>query len=110
MLRDPHPDVVAILLDNPHITESDVVCIASARPAVSASLAKFAVHARWSVRHAVKRALVLNPSTPLADAIRIATTLRSQELRELAADHSLPEPLRTHAADVFSAALRRPRA
>ncbi|HEX4419604.1 MAG TPA: hypothetical protein VH165_16940, partial [Kofleriaceae bacterium] len=63
-----------------------------------------------SVQHAVKRALVLNPSTPLADAIRIATTLRSQELRELAADHSLPEPLRTHAAEVYAASLRRPRA
>lgn len=110
MLRDPHPDVVAILLDNPHITEADVVRIASARPAVPASLTKLAAHPRWSVRHAVKRALVLNPSTPLADAIRIATTLRSQELRELAADHSLRQPLRTHAAEVYAAALRRPRA
>src|SRR4029079_17090494 len=100
----------AILLDNPHITESDVVRIASARPAVPASLAKLAAHARWSVRHAIKRALVLNPSTPLADAIRIATTLRAQELRELAADHSLPEPLRTHAAAVCCTTARRPQA
>jgi hypothetical protein len=62
------------------------------------------------VRHAVKRALVLNPSTPLADAIRIATTLRFQELRALAADESLPEPLRTHATEVYLAAMRRPQA
>jgi len=86
------------------------VRIATARPAVPASLACVAAHPRWSVRHAVKRALVLNPSTPLADAIRIATTLRSQELRELAADESLPEPLRLHAAEVHAAALRRPQA
>ena len=59
-------------------------------PAVPESLAKIAAHPRWSVRHAVKRALVLNPSTPLADAIRIATTLRAPELAELANDHSLP--------------------
>ena len=69
--------------------------IAATRPAVPESLAKIAAHPRWSVRHAVKRALVLNPSTPLADAIRIATTLRAPELAELAGDHSLPEPLRT---------------
>ena len=62
------------------------------------------------MRHAVKRALVLNPSTPLADAIRIATTLRSGELRALAADASLPEPLRIHAAEVYAAAVRRPQA
>jgi len=110
LVRDPHPAVVAILLDNPHVTEADIVRIASARPAVPASLATIAAHPRWSVRHAVKRALVLNPSTLLADAIRIATTLRGQELRELAADHSLREPLRRHAADVAAAALRRPQA
>ncbi len=110
LLRDPHPAVVAILLDNPHLTESDVVRIASLRPAVPASLTRLAAHPKWSVQHAVKRALVLNPSTPLADAIRIATTLRAQELRELAGDHSLPEPLRTHAAEVYASAIRRARA
>ncbi|HEU4734788.1 MAG TPA: hypothetical protein VFT22_43150 [Kofleriaceae bacterium] len=110
MVRDPHPAVVAILLDNPHITEADVVRISSARPALPASLSVIAAHPRWSVRHGVKRALVLNPSTPLADAIRIATTLRAQELRELAADSSLPGPLRTHAAEVYAATIRRPRA
>ena len=110
LLRDPHPAVVAILLDNPHVTESDVVRVASARPAVPAALTAIAAHPRWSVRHPVKRALVLNPSTPLADAIRIATTLRQQELRELAADPSLREPLRVHAGEVYAAALRRPRA
>jgi hypothetical protein len=70
------------------------------RPAVPAALAKLAAHPRWSVRHAVKRALVQNPSTPLADAIRIATTLRPAELAELAGDAALPEPLRVHAADL----------
>jgi hypothetical protein len=110
LLRDPHPMVVAILLDNPHITEADVVKMASMRPAVPESLAKIAAHARWSVRHPVKRALVLNPSTPLADAIRITTTLRAAELAELSQDPSLPEPLRAHAAEVRAASLRRPQA
>ena len=110
LVRDPHPQVVAIVLDNPHITEQDVVKMAAARPAVPESLGLIASHARWSVRHAVKRALVLNPSTPLADAIRIATTLRAPELTELAADHSLPEPLRQHASEVLAELSSRPRA
>jgi hypothetical protein len=102
LVRDPHPQVVAIVLDNPHITEPDVVKMAATRPAVPESLAKIAAHPRWSVRHAVKRALVLNPSTPLADAIRIATTLRAPELAELAADPALPEELRKHASQVLA--------
>lgn len=110
LLRDPHPQVVAILLDNPHVTESDVLKIASRRPSPPESLARLAAHPRWSVRHAIKRALVMNPSTPLADAIRITTTLRTAELAELAQDPALPEPLRTHAAEVHAASRRRPQA
>jgi hypothetical protein len=110
LVRDPHPQVVAIVLDNPHITEQDVVKMASSRPAVPESLSLIASHTRWSVRHAVKRALVLNPSTPLADAIRIATTLRSPELVELAGDASLPEQLRRHASEVLANLTTRPRA
>jgi hypothetical protein len=110
LIRDPHPAVVAIVLDNPHITEQDVVKMAASRPAVPESLAKIAVHPRWSVRHAIKRALVLNPSTPLADAIRIATTLRAPELAELANDGSLNETLRKHASEVLADLQSRPRA
>lgn len=110
LIRDPHPAVVTILLDNPHVTEAEIVRIAATRPAVPESLARIAAHAKWSVRHAVKRALVMNPSTPLADAIRIATTMRSSELAELAVDPQLPEPLRRHAAELQTASLRRPQA
>ncbi|MBA3457968.1 MAG: hypothetical protein H0T42_33100 [Deltaproteobacteria bacterium] len=108
LVRDPHPAVVAIFLDNPYVTEADVVRIAALRPAVPDSLAKIAAHPKWSVRHPVKRALVMNPATPLADAIRIATTLRAGELAELAADPQLPEALRQHAADLHAATQRRP--
>ncbi len=110
LLRDPHPAVVAILIDNPHVTETDVVKMAAMRPAVPESLARIAAHAKWSVRHPVKRALVLNPATPLADAIRIATTLRAAELAELASDPSLPDQLRAHAAELHATTQRRPQA
>jgi hypothetical protein len=110
LARDPHPEVVAIVLDNPHVTEAEILKMAAARPAAPEALARIAAHPRWSVRHAIKRALVLNPATPLADAIRIATTLRAGELEEIASDGSLPEPLRKHAADVLADLLSRPRA
>ena len=110
LTRDPHPAVIEILLSNPHLTETEVLKIASLRTALPEALAKLAVHPRWSVRHTVKRALVLNPRTPLADAIRIATTLRAAELVELSTDPSVAEPLRKHAADLAAASTRRPQA
>ena len=110
LVRDPHPAVVAILLDNPHVTETEVLKMAAGRPAVPESLAKIAAHPRWSVRQAVKRALVMNPATPLADAIRVATTLPQGELQELARDPSINELLRKHAAELLLEGSKRPRA
>jgi hypothetical protein len=107
MLRDPHPAVVEILLDNPHLTEPDVVTMSALRPAVPASLSLVAAHERWSTRYAVKRALVLNPSMPAHVAVRLATTLRRSDLVEIARDAHLPTLLRAHAAELLARSRRR---
>jgi len=104
LVRDPHPDVVAVLLGNPHLTEDDVVRMAAVRPALPAALVLIAAHLRWSTRHPVRRALVLNPGTPLHVAVRLATTLRPGDLTAVAADPTMPLPLREHAAELLAAA------
>jgi hypothetical protein len=108
LIHDPHPDVVAILLGNPHVVERDIVRLAAQRPAVPASLALVAEHPRWVIRHAVKRALVLNPFTPVAVAIRVATTLGRADLAEVAGDPNLAAPLRQHAAERLAQGGARP--
>jgi len=108
LLRDPHPDVVRILLDNPRLTERDAVALAAARPAVPDALAAVADHRRWSARHMVRRALVLNPHTPVHVAMRLATTLGPADWREIAGDPHLAEPLRTHVTDLLRAGASRP--
>lgn len=98
--KDPHPAVVAVLLTNPNVTEPDIVTIAASRSALPETLQLIAEHARWSACYAVKRALVQNPLTPLAIAIRIATTLTSQDLKEIAELSILAQPLRDHALEL----------
>ncbi|HUH03782.1 MAG TPA: hypothetical protein VML75_17425 [Kofleriaceae bacterium] len=100
VLRDPHPDVVAILLDNPHATERDVLTIAVRRPAPAASLQAIATHPRWRVRYAIKHALVLNPYTPVPIALRLVATLRAADLRGIAEDASLDPLVRQQAAEL----------
>lgn len=107
LLRDPHPDVVRILLDNPRLTERDAVALAATRPAVPEALAAVADHRRWSTRHMVRRALVLNPHTPVHVAMRLATTLGAADWREIASDTHLAESLRTHVTDLLRAGARR---
>jgi hypothetical protein len=98
VVRDPHPDVVAIFLDNPHVTEGDVVGIAANRGAHPDALAAVAAHARWRVRQAIRRALTRNPATPAHVSLRLLVTLRAADLRDIAADPHLPEELRAQAA------------
>lgn len=97
LVRDPHPDVVRILVDNPHLTEADVVAIAARRPALPESLAILAASSRWGTRYRVKLALAQNPYTPLHLAIRLLTTLRAMDLRAIADSQHLPVPLREQA-------------
>ncbi len=98
VLRDPHPDVVEILLDNPHLTERDVITIAARRPILPAVLEVIAASDRWRPRYSVKRALVMNPHTPAHLAMRLATTLQAGDLRAVADDPNLDSTLRDQAA------------
>ncbi|ACY14444.1 hypothetical protein [Haliangium ochraceum] len=98
LLRDPHPEVVAILLDNPHMTERDVLALASKRPSAAAALALVAANGRWAPRYAVRMALVQNPYLAVPWAVRLATTLRSRDLRTIAGDANLAPLVREQAA------------
>jgi hypothetical protein len=97
LLREPHPDVVAILLDNSHLTEGDVLKIATRRPALPATLTAVYQADRWRARAGVRRALVLNPYTPRPLAARLMTTMPDGELVEVSHDPGLPDALRQHA-------------
>ncbi len=96
LLADPHPEVVKVLLDNPHLTESDVLVVASRRPIPTNALLAIAQHPRWRVRYSVRRALVLNPNTPTDESIRLMLRLRPQDLQKLMHDPQRPQ-LREHA-------------
>jgi hypothetical protein len=101
LLLDPHPDVIAILLGNPHLTERDVLAIATRRPAPADALAAVAASETWIARYAVKRALVLNPDTPAPLAIRLLATLKDSDLRMVAADENLPDAVRDQARSLL---------
>ena len=94
VVRDPHPDVVRILLDNPSLTEEDVVRVCAARPNHPAVLQTVYRHRRWVVRYRPRNAIVRNPDTPLDTALLLAPLLRKGELKEAATSSELAPPLR----------------
>lgn len=94
VVRDPHPDVIRILLDNPSLTEPDVVRVCAARPNDANVLQTVYRHRRWVVRYRPRNAILLNPDTPLDIALLLAPLLRKRELRQAATSSELAAPLR----------------
>lgn len=83
LLRDQDWRVIALLLDNPRLTERDVITVAALRPTRPEVLQVVAQHPRWSARPAVRKALCCNPATPIAIARRLLPTLLAQDLRHV---------------------------
>jgi hypothetical protein len=94
VVRDPHPDVIRILLDNPSLTEEDVVRVCAIRPNDPEVLQNVYRHRRWVVRYRPRNALLRNPATPLDTALLLAPLLRKVELREAATSSELAAPVR----------------
>jgi hypothetical protein len=101
LIVDPDAQVIRVLLGNPHLTEADVLAIASRRPNRKEVL-RVVFESAWLARYAVKRALVLNPYTPGDLAVRLLPTLALNDLRAIAHDPAASEPLRTEAGLLLS--------
>lgn len=99
LLLDPDPVVVGHLLENPHITEPQVVRIAARRPIPAATLRAIARSRRFSSRTPVRVALVRNPYCPTDLAISLLGALPRGELREVAADATLHDSTRRQARE-----------
>jgi hypothetical protein len=102
VLRDPHPDVIRILLGNPHLTEADVIRVAARRPVRGEVLREICRSPRWMVRYRVRLALIKNPYLPLPLALRLVPQLTAPDQREIAGSPELDGRLRDACAAALS--------
>ena len=94
LLRDPHPDVIRMVLANPKVVEEDVLAVAARRPCRPDVLAEIARQPRWAHRPRIRMALVLNPDTPLEIAAPVAGLLLRHELRLVASSPTVAQAVR----------------
>ncbi len=92
-----NPTVVREVLKNLRLTEALVVRIAARRPARPEPLTEIWLSPRWSLRPAVRRALVLNPYLPPDVAAKIVPLLSRHEWAEVANDSGLHQAIRQQA-------------
>jgi hypothetical protein len=95
--HDPTPRVIAALLDNPRLTEGTLAPVVAAERTPAPVLELIAADRRWGVRYPVRLALARNPATAPATALRQLAALRKPDLRAVASDPRLAEPLRRRA-------------
>jgi hypothetical protein len=86
-LFDPDAKVFAALLINARLREEDLLLLAQSVSASAEKLQLLASDRKWSFRYAIRRALVMNPSTPPATA---ASQLRFLSRRDLLTIHEHP--------------------
>jgi hypothetical protein len=94
VLRDPSPDVIRILLENPTVVEADVVRLCARRPARREVLAEVFQHQRWILRYRVRLALALNPFTPEEITLQLLPHLTPADRREVQASSQISRRVR----------------
>ncbi|MBN2341014.1 MAG: hypothetical protein JXX29_06075 [Deltaproteobacteria bacterium] len=107
-LMDPHPDVATKLLDNPKLTEADVVRVSAKSTMAPSVLAKIAAHPKWRRQRTVQKALVNNRLLPKDYALTLIPFLQRAVIREIARDNRLHESVQ-HAAGLLADAVSKAR-
>jgi len=105
LLRDPHPMVVQNLLQNPMLTEEDVVRMVARRPAYPEVIGEVARHPVWSQRARVRMAIVQNPGAPPEIAVPLVCLLLRPELEQVVSAPDVPAVVRAAASELLE---RRP--
>lgn len=101
LLKDPHPLVIRQLLENPRLTEDDVVRMTARRPARLAVLEAIAQHSRWLTRTRVRLTLLFNPGTPPTIAMPLLALCTRNELSEVLQHTESSPTLRTAALELL---------
>jgi len=91
-----HTQVLGVALDNPRLTEAQVLKALWREKLPQAVVLSVANHRKWSQSYNVRLALVRNAGTPLSLVLGFLAHLTISDLRELAAPGVVPENLRKY--------------
>ena len=96
LIATGHTQVLEIALDNPRLSEAQVLKVLWRDNLPQVVILTVANHRKWSHHYNVRLALVRNSSTPLSIVLGYLPQLTVVDLRELAAPGIVPENLRKY--------------
>lgn len=102
LIRDPNRLVSAAVLSSPKLTESEVEAFARMANVSEDVLRIVGTNRNWTKNYSVIAALTRNPKTPPAISLRFVPRLVDRDLKALAVDRNVPEPLRLSARKLLT--------
>jgi len=96
LVQEGHAQVMPIALDNPYLTEAQVLKALVLEKVPTVVVQALAKHRKWSQAYNVRLAMVRNPSAPISIVLTFVPQLTVSDLRELAAPGIVPENLRKY--------------
>jgi hypothetical protein len=102
LVRDPNRLVSSAVLSSPRLTESEVEAIARMTSVSGDVLRAVGTNRVWLKNYAVMAALVRNAKTPIAVALSLLNRLMERDIKFLASDRNIPEPVRLAARKIYT--------
>jgi len=101
LLRDSNSQVAVSVLLNNNLSDQEVEQTAANRAVAEEALEIIAKRREWVSRYTVTKALVQNPRTPLATALRLVSKLSVRDLRDLSRDRNVADAVRSTAVRLY---------
>jgi hypothetical protein len=96
LLAEGHKQAVDVVLDNPNLTEAQVLKALSREKLPISVIPAIAQHRKWSCTYNVRLALVRHPGSTLSTVLSYLSELTVSDLRELVAPGIVSERLRKY--------------
>src|SRR5262245_41575818 len=97
LIRDPNRLVASAVLGSPRITEAEIESISAMKNVSDQVLRQNGNHRKWTKKYTVLNNLVRNPRTPIGLALSMVPRLNPRDIKAVAVDRNVPEPVRKQA-------------
>jgi hypothetical protein len=97
LVRDPNRLVAVAVLGSPRLTEAEIEAFSAMKGVSDEILRQIGNHREWTKRYNVINNLVRNPRTPIGIALTLVPRLNVRDVKGLAVDRNVPEPVRKQA-------------
>lgn len=101
LVRDLNQQVAVAVLNGNPLSDDEVEQIASNRSVIEEVLVEISRRRQWMAKYRIALALTRNPKTALPTAVKLVSRLGVRDLKLLAADRNVQDPVRATASRLY---------